>query len=75
MVHARLGIAAENSGEHDLERVLSLARHFQIHTAIFVNKFDINEEMTRQIEEKAKSAGAGVAGCIRHDSSVIRAQI
>lgn len=63
------------SGEHDLERVLSLARHFQIPAAICVNKFDINEEMTRQIENKAISSGATIAGRIRYDSSVTRAQI
>jgi MinD superfamily P-loop ATPase len=63
------------SGEHDLERVLALARHFRIPTAICVNKWDINEEMTRQIETKARNAGASVAGRIRYDSSVTRAQI
>ena len=63
------------SGEHDLERVLSLARHFHIPAAICVNKFDINEEMTKRIEERAVSAGATVAGRIRYDSSVTRAQM
>lgn len=63
------------AGEHDLERVLSLTRHFQIPAAICVNKWDINEEMTRQIENKARLAGASVAGRIRYDSSVTRAQI
>lgn len=63
------------SGEHDLERVLSLARHFQIPAAICVNKFDINEEMTKRIEDKAVSAGATIAGRIRYDASVTRAQI
>jgi MinD superfamily P-loop ATPase len=63
------------SGEHDLERVLSLARHFQIPAAICVNKFDINEEMTRRSEDRAVSAGATIAGRIRYDASVTRAQI
>ncbi|MGV8058761.1 MAG: ATP-binding protein [Smithellaceae bacterium] len=63
------------SGEHDLERVLSLTRHFQIPTSICVNKWDINEEMTRQIEDKAQRAGASVAGRIRYDRAVTRAQI
>ena len=63
------------SGEHDLERVLSLARHFQIPAAICVNKFDINEEMTKRIEDRAVSAGATIAGRIRYDASVTRAQI
>lgn len=63
------------SGEHDLERVLSLTRHFQIPAFVCVNKWDINEEMTQQIEDKARLAGASVAGRIRYDSSVTRAQI
>lgn len=63
------------SGEHDLERVLSLARHFQIPAAICVNKFDINEEMAKRIEDRAVSAGATIAGRIRYDASVTRAQI
>jgi MinD superfamily P-loop ATPase len=63
------------SGEHDLERVLSLTRHFQIPTSVCVNKWDINEEMTRQIEDKAQRAGANVAGRIRYDRAVTLAQI
>jgi MinD superfamily P-loop ATPase len=63
------------SGEHDLERVLSLTQHFQIPTAICVNKWDINEEMTLQIEDKARRSGASVAGRIRYDQAVTRAQI
>ena len=63
------------SGEHDLERVLSLTRHFHIPTAICVNKWDLNPEMTDRIEDKAQQAGALVAGRVRYDSSVTRAQI
>jgi MinD superfamily P-loop ATPase len=63
------------SGEHDLERVLSLTRHFKIPTAICVNKWDINPEMTERIEDKAHSAGAQVAGRIRYDHAVTQAQM
>ncbi|HOU51330.1 MAG: ATP-binding protein [Smithella sp.] len=63
------------SGEHDLERVLSLARHFQISAAVCVNKWDLNPEMTKKIEEKARQGGAIIAGRIRYDSAVTRAQI
>jgi MinD superfamily P-loop ATPase len=63
------------SGEHDLARVLSLTRHFNIPTAICVNKWDLNPEMTERIEEKGRQAGASVAGRIRYDSSVTRAQM
>ena len=63
------------SGEHDLERVLGLARHFQIPSLVCVNKWDINEEMTIRIEQKARDLGAGIAGRIRYDQAVTRAQI
>jgi len=63
------------SGEHDLERVLGLARHFQIPAAVCVNKWDINPDMTERIEEKARSAGASIAGRIRYDPAVTRAQL
>jgi len=63
------------SGEHDLERVLTLTRHFQIPTAICVNKWDLNAEMTQQIEEKARRGGASIAGRIRYDNAVTQAQI
>ncbi|MDD3249493.1 MAG: ATP-binding protein [Smithellaceae bacterium] len=63
------------SGEHDLERVLGLARHFQIPAAVCVNKWDINPDMTGRIEAKARSAGASIAGRIRYDPAVTRAQV
>jgi MinD superfamily P-loop ATPase len=63
------------SGEHDLERVLSLTRHFNISTAICVNKWDLNPEMTEQIEDKARRAGVRAVGRIRYDRSVTLAQM
>jgi len=63
------------AGEHDLERVLGLTRHFQIPAVVCVNKWDINPEMTLRIEEKAEHLGARIAGRIRYDSTVTRAQI
>jgi len=63
------------SGEHDLERVLSLMRHFDIPAAVCVNKWDLNAEMTERIEEKAYRMGAQIAGRIRYDPGVTLAQI
>lgn len=63
------------SGAHDLERVLSLTRHFEIPAAVCVNKWDLNAEMTEAIEAKARGAGARVAGRIRYDRSVTLAQL
>jgi MinD superfamily P-loop ATPase len=63
------------SGEHDLERVLSLVRHFNIPAAVCVNKWDINPEMTERIEAGALQSGARIAGRIRYDRSVTQAQM
>jgi len=63
------------SGEHDLERVLALARHFHIPAAVCVNKWDLNPEMAECIEEKAGRSGVLAVGRIRYDPAVTRAQI
>jgi MinD superfamily P-loop ATPase len=63
------------SGEHDLERVLALARHFAIPAAVCVNKWDLNVEITERIETKAHQAGARVVGRVRYDPAVTLAQM
>ncbi|HQH71426.1 MAG TPA: ATP-binding protein [bacterium] len=63
------------SGEHDLERILALTRHFDMPAAVCVNKWDLNPEMTERIEEKARRLGARTAGRIRYDTAVTQAQL
>lgn len=63
------------SGEHDLKRVLKLARHFEIPAAVCVNKWDINPELTERIEKTAAASGAKIAGRICYDPAVTTAQI
>jgi len=63
------------SGEHDLERVLRLAGHFDIPAAVCVNKWDINPEMTRRIERTAAEIGAVVVGRIPYDRAVTETQV
>jgi MinD superfamily P-loop ATPase len=63
------------SGAHDLARVLKLAGHFKIPASVCVNKWDLNPEMTERIEEAALRSGASLAGRIRYDAGVTRAQL
>lgn len=63
------------SGEHDLERVLSLARHFSIPASVCVNKWDLNRAMTVRIEALALRSGARIAGRICYDNAVTAAQM
>ena len=63
------------SGEHDLKRVLALARHFAVPAAVCVNKWDLNPEMASRIEEGASALGAWTAARVRYDRGVTAAQI
>ncbi|NLX26483.1 MAG: 4Fe-4S binding protein [Lentisphaerae bacterium] len=63
------------SGQHDLLRVLALARHFKIPAFVCINKWDINPEMTGKIEATAAEAGATILGRIPYDKSITTAQI
>ena len=63
------------SGLHDLERVAALARHFGIKGKVCVNKWDLNPEMAERIEQWADAHDLPVAGHLRYDPQVTRAQI
>jgi MinD superfamily P-loop ATPase len=63
------------SGEHDLKRVLELARHFGIGALVCVNRWDINPVMAERIEQEAAKAGATALARIPYDRSVTDAQV
>jgi MinD superfamily P-loop ATPase len=63
------------SGLHDLERVSDLTRHFRVETLICVNKWDLNEDLTSQIETLARRRGLKLAGRVRYDQAFTEAQI
>ncbi|HOX06797.1 MAG TPA: 4Fe-4S binding protein [Planctomycetota bacterium] len=63
------------SGRHDLERVLKLARHFDIPAMAAVNKADINPQAAGEIELFCREHGVGFAGRIPYDPAVTRAQL
>ncbi len=58
------------SGEHDLERVLSLTRHFGIPVAVCVNKWDLNPALADRIERKALAFGGQALERISYDRDV-----
>jgi MinD superfamily P-loop ATPase len=63
------------SGVHDMDRVLGLAKHFQIQAAMIINKYDLNEEMTKTTEARAQEYDAPVLGRIPYDPVVTRAMV
>ena len=58
------------SGIHDLERVLGVCQHFGVPPLVCINKYDINEENSHQIESYCLSHGVKVAGRIPFDNVV-----
>ena len=52
------------SGISDMERVLSLTKHFKIKSYVVINKFDLNADMTKKIEEFCREMDAEVIGKI-----------
>ncbi|MDK2891655.1 ATP-binding protein [Methanohalophilus sp.] len=50
------------SGIHDLERALEVTSHFNIPALVCINKYDINEEMAREIEAMSNSHNAMIVG-------------
>ncbi len=61
------------SGIHDLERVLGVCRHFGVPATVCINKYDLNEENTRRIEDYCQSQGIGLAAKIPFDNAVTEA--
>ena len=63
------------SGKHDLERVVQLADHFKVPAMICVNKFDLNLELTREIENYAEEKKTPCIGRIPFDPMFTYAMI
>ena len=63
------------SGMHDLERVLGVCYHFGIKALVCINKYDINEDNTRQIETYCSNQGVEVASKVPFDDIVTKAMV
>ena len=63
------------SGLHDLKRVADLTKHFGIEALVCINKWDLNESIASQIESQAVQRHLKLAGKVRYDRAVTKAQI
>jgi MinD superfamily P-loop ATPase len=61
------------SGLSDLERVLGVTRYFGIPGLVCINKFDLNPEITAEIESFCREEGFPVIGRISYDPAVMKA--
>ena len=63
------------SGIHDMERVVQLSAHFKVPAMVCVNKYDINLDLTRNIENFTKEKGLGFLGCVPFDPIFTEAMV
>jgi len=63
------------SAIHDLERILGVAYHFKIPAVVCINKFDINLDNTKKIEQYCKSNNINIVGKLPYDNIVTDAMI
>lgn len=59
------------SGVSDFRRIVELIRGFDTQLAFVVNRYDINEEITKSIEVEAFDAGIHSLGLIPYDDAVV----
>lgn len=63
------------SGQHDLDRVVELTKHFDIPTVICINKCDINQKIAEEIKSAARGWNLHIAGEIAYDPAFMKAQL
>jgi len=63
------------SGKHDMQRVVQLANHFKVPAFLCVNKFDLNKDITDEIEKFAKKKGLTCLGHIPFDQTFTKAMV
>ena len=63
------------SGIHDMERVARLAAHFKVPAMVSINKFDLNLELTREIETYAGANNLTCLGRIAFDPVFTKAMV
>lgn len=63
------------SGMHDMQRVADLAAHFKVQGLLCINKYDLNEEMSRKVEAFAGSRNIQMVGRIPFDPVFTKAML
>jgi MinD superfamily P-loop ATPase len=72
---ALLVIEPTLSGIHDMERVLGVCRHFNVPAAVCINKFDINEDNSLNIESYCSANAVEILAKIPFDNVVTAAMV
>jgi len=63
------------SGRHDMERVAQLAAHFRVPALLSINKFDLNPDEAKAIEDVAAAHNIRILNRIPFDPTFTRAMV
>lgn len=63
------------SGIHDMNRVIELANHFNIKVQVCINKYDLNIDKTKIIENYCNKKEIPIVGKIKYDTNFTKSQI
>jgi len=63
------------SGLHDAARVIKVAQHFTVPVSMVINKYDLNAQMTKKIEDYCHENDIPVLSKIAFDETVVKALI
>ena len=63
------------SGFHDLKRIKQLADGFDIPSVVVINKYDLNEQVTTEIESWCRSERLSLIGKIPFEPAVVEAML
>jgi len=63
------------SGKHDMMRVAELAEHFNLPAMVCVNKFDLNQDETKVIEDTAREGNMEILARIPFDPVFTKAMV
>ncbi|KAA0007242.1 MAG: (4Fe-4S)-binding protein [Thermoplasmata archaeon] len=58
---------------HDMKRIMNVANHFKVPYVVCINKYDLNEEKAKEIEEFCKENGIEIVGKIPYNKAFTKA--
>jgi MinD superfamily P-loop ATPase len=63
------------SGLHDAKRVIKVAQHFNVPIKLIINKYDLNEDMTKTITQYCDNNNISVIGKIEFNSTIVESVV
>lgn len=63
------------SGLHDADRVIKVAKYFKVPVKLVINKYDLNLDMSEQIEGYCRENNVELSGKIEFDKNVVKAMV